>query len=75
MDVLTDDLYTPGGYMRAITPKTKEPTYKIKLNVSTSLQKASFFKVLNEMFSNLQKKTGKRAYSHFKKLDLTPLLE
>ncbi|MBY9012036.1 MAG: DUF3795 domain-containing protein [Candidatus Lokiarchaeota archaeon] len=75
LEILTDELYTPGGYMRAKVPKTNESAYNIKMNVSSNLQKIPFYKVLNEILSELQKKTGKRAYSHFKKINLNPLLE
>lgn len=74
LEILTEELYTPGGYMRAKVPKTKKPAYNIKMKVSGDLQKYPFFKVLNEIISELQKTTGKRAYSNFKKLNLNPLL-
>ncbi|NVM20005.1 MAG: DUF3795 domain-containing protein [Candidatus Lokiarchaeota archaeon] len=75
LEILTDKLYTPGGYMRAKLPKTNKPAYIIKMKVSSDLQKNSFFKALNEIISELQKKTGKRAFSNFKKVDLNALLE
>ena len=75
LEILTDKLYTPGGYMRAIIPKTNKPAYIIKMKVRGDLQKYPFFKVLNEIISELQKKTGKRAYSNFKKVNLNPLLK
>lgn len=74
LEILTEELYTPGGYMRAKVPKTNKPAYNIKMKVSGDLQKYPFFKVLNEIISELQKTTGKRAYSNFKKLNLNPLL-
>jgi len=75
LEILTDKLYTPGGYMRAKIPKTNEPAYIIKMRVSSNVQKYSFSKALNEITSELQKKTGKRAYSNFKKLNFNSLLE
>jgi len=61
--------------MRAKLPKTNEAAYIIKMKVSSDLQKFPFFKVMNEMLSILQKKTGKRAFSNFKELNLNPLLD
>ncbi|MHA2290515.1 MAG: hypothetical protein ACXABG_17145, partial [Promethearchaeota archaeon] len=75
LEILTDKLYTPGGYMRAKVPKTNEPAYLVKMNVSPDLQKYPFFKILNDIFVELQKKSEKRAYSNFKKLNLNPILE
>ena len=75
LEILTDKLYTPGGYMRAKEPKTKKSAYSIKMKVSSDLQKFSFFKVMNEMLSILQKKTGKRAFSNFKKLNFNQILD
>jgi hypothetical protein len=74
-EILTDNLYTPGGYMRAKVPKTNKSAYIIKMKLSSDLQKFPFFKVMNEMLSILQKKTGKRAFSNFKKLNFNPLLD
>ncbi|MFX1325264.1 MAG: hypothetical protein ACFE8N_09915, partial [Promethearchaeota archaeon] len=74
LEIKTDDLYTPGGYMRARAPKTNKPTYIIKMKVNPKLQNYQFFKVLNEILSELQVKTGKRAFTYFKKLDFNPIL-
>jgi len=74
LEILTDNLYTPGGYMRPKVPKTNESAYIIKMKVSSDLKKFPFFKVMNEMISELQKKTGKRAFSNLKKLDFNSLL-
>jgi hypothetical protein len=75
LEIKTDKLYTPGGYMRAKIPKTNEPAYILKMKISSEVQKYPFFKVLNEILSELQKNSGKRAYSNFKKLKLNPLLK
>ncbi|KON27412.1 hypothetical protein AC481_04960 [miscellaneous Crenarchaeota group archaeon SMTZ-80] len=75
LEILTDNLYTPGGYMRAKTPKTNEPAYIIKMKGGSDLQKLPFFKVMNEMLLELQKKTGKLGFSNFKKLNFNPLLD
>lgn len=74
LEIKTDELYTPGGYMRVKTPKTNEPAYIIKMKVNLNLQKYQFFKTLNEILSELQNKTGKRAFTNFKKLDFNSLL-
>ena len=74
LEIKTDELYTPGGYMRVKTPKTNEPAYLIKMKVNPNLQKYQFFKTLNEILSELQNKTGKRAFTNFKKLDFNSLL-
>jgi hypothetical protein len=74
LEIKTDKLYTPGGYMRAEIPKTKKAAYSIKMTPSPKLQKYNFFKVLNELLNELQNKTGKRAYANFKKLNFNPLL-
>ena len=74
LEIKTDKLYTPGGYMRAKTPQTNKPTYIIKMKVVPNLQKYQFFKVLNEILSELQNITGKRAFTNFKKLNFNSLL-
>ncbi|UCD00455.1 MAG: DUF3795 domain-containing protein [Promethearchaeota archaeon] len=74
LEIKTDELYTPGGYMRVKTPKTNEPAYIIKMKVDLNLQKYKFFKTLNEILSELQNKTRKRAFTNFKKLDFNSLL-
>ena len=74
LEIKTDKLYTPGGYMRAKVPQTNKPAYFIKMKLDPDLQKYEFFKILNEILSELQIKTGKRAYSNFKKLNFNPLL-
>ena len=75
LEILTDALYTPGGYMRAKVPKTNKPAYIINIKLGSKLRKYPFFKILNEILTELQKKTGKGTYSQFKKLNLNPLLE
>ena len=74
LEIITDKLYTPGGYMRAQMPQTKKPAYIIKMNLVQNLQKYQFFKRLYELLSDLQNKTGKRAYTNFKKLNFNPIL-
>lgn len=74
LEIKTDKLYTPGGYMRAKIPKTNKLAYMIRMNVDPKLQEYQFFKVLKEITSELQSKTGKRAFSNFKKLNFNPLL-
>jgi hypothetical protein len=74
LEIKTDKLYTPGGYMRAKVPKTNKPAYILKMNTSSELQKQPFFKLLNEMLSELQEKSGKRAFSNFKKLNFDSIL-
>ena len=75
LEIKTDKLYTPGGYMRAKIPKTNEPAYLLKMKTSSKLQKYSFFKLLKEILSDLQKNNGKRAFSNFKKLNFNSILE
>jgi hypothetical protein len=74
LEIKTDKLYTPGGYMRAIIPQTIKPAYTIKMNLDPILHEYQFFKVLNEILSELQEKTGKRAFTNLKKLNFNPLL-
>ncbi len=74
LEIKTDKLYTPTGYMRVKIPQTNKPTYIIKMKVDPNLQKYQFFKVLNEITSELQIKTGKHAFINFKKLNFNPLL-
>ena len=74
LEIKTDKLYTPGGYMRAQMPKTKKPAYVININLDSNLQKYNFFNVLNELLSELQNQTGKRAYSNFLKLNFNKLI-
>lgn len=75
LEILTDNLYTPGGYMRAKTPKTNEPAYVITMKGSSDLQKFPFFEIMNQMLTELQKKTGKRGFSNFRKLNFNSLLD
>jgi hypothetical protein len=74
LEIKTDKLYTPGGYMRAKTPQTNKPAYIIKMKVNPNLQKYQFFKVLNEIISDLKNKIGKRAFTNFIKLNFNSLL-
>ncbi|MFX0155693.1 MAG: DUF3795 domain-containing protein [Candidatus Hodarchaeota archaeon] len=74
LEIKTDKLYTPTGYMRVKDPKTNKPAYIIKIKVNADLQKYQFFKVFNEIISKLQIKAGKRAFTNFKKLNFNPLL-
>jgi hypothetical protein len=74
LEIKTDKLYTPTGYMRVKDHQTNKPAYIIKLKVDPNLQKYHFFKVLNEILSELHTKTGKRAFTNFKKLNFNPLL-
>ncbi|TFF95785.1 MAG: DUF3795 domain-containing protein [Promethearchaeota archaeon] len=73
LEIKTDKLYTPGGYMRAQLPKTKKPAYNFKMNLDPNLQKYDFFNRLNELLSELQNQAGKRAFSNFKKLNFNPI--
>ncbi len=74
LEIKTHKLYTPGGYMRALIPKTNNPAYIIKMNLDPNLRKYQIFKVLNEILSELQEKSGKRAYTNFTKLNFNPIL-
>ncbi|MFX1427186.1 MAG: hypothetical protein ACFFBE_12095, partial [Promethearchaeota archaeon] len=74
LEITTDKLYTPGGYMRVKIPQTNKPAYIIKMNLDPDLQKYQFFKVLNKILSELQNKTGKRAFTNFTKLNFISLL-
>ncbi|MFX0022665.1 MAG: DUF3795 domain-containing protein [Candidatus Hermodarchaeota archaeon] len=74
LEIKVDELYTPGGYMRVKTPKTNKPAYIIKMKVNPDLQKCQFFTMLNKFLSEFQIKTGKRAYTNFKKLNFNSLL-
>jgi hypothetical protein len=74
LEILTDKLYTPGGYMRSKKPKIKEPAYVIKMKGDSELQTFPFFKMMNEMLVDLQKKTAKRGFSNFRKLNFNSLL-
>jgi hypothetical protein len=46
----------------------------IKMNLDPNFQEYQFFKALKEILSELQEKTGKRAFSNFKKLNFNPIL-
>ena len=74
LEIKTDKLYTPGGYMRAQMPKTKKPAYNIKMNLVPNLKKCNFFGILKELISELQNQTGKRAFINFKKLNFNSIL-
>jgi len=75
LEIKSDKLYTPGGYMRVKIPKTNKPSYIIKMKVDQPLQEYHFFKTLKDIISELQNKAGKRAFTNFKKLDFTLLLK
>lgn len=75
LEIKTDKLYTPGGYMRAKIPKTNEPAYFLKMKTDSKLQKYPFFRLLNEMLLELQKESGKRAFSKCKKLEFKSILK
>ena len=60
--------------MRVKNHQTNKPAYIIKMKVDPNLQNYKFFKVLNEILSVLQTKTGKRAFTNFKKLNFNPIL-
>ena len=74
LEIKTDELYTPGGYMRVKDPKSNESAYIIKMKQSET-QKYPFFKLLNNLLIKLQKTSGKRAYSRFIKLDFNSILQ
>ena len=74
LEIKTDKLYTPGGYMRAKIPKSNEPAYTLKMKTSSGLQNYPFFMNLSEMISKLHKVSGKRAFSNFKKLNFNFIL-
>jgi hypothetical protein len=74
LEIKTDKLYTPGGYMRAKIPRTNEAAYILKINLDPDLEKYQYFNVLNKILSELRIKTGKRAFNHFKKLNFNPIL-
>jgi hypothetical protein len=75
LEIKTENLYTPGGYMRAKVPKTNEPAYILKMKTSSKLQKYPFFKSLNEMLLELEKTNRKRAFANFKKLNFNSVLK
>ena len=75
LEIKTNKLYTPGGYMRAKVPKTNKPAYILKMKTDSKLQKYPFFKLLNELLLELQKTSGKRAFSNFKKLEFKSILK
>ncbi|MFX1371257.1 MAG: DUF3795 domain-containing protein [Promethearchaeota archaeon] len=75
LEIKTDDLYTPGGYMRVKVPKTNKSAYIIRMKVDSNLQEYQFFKVLNEIISELQITAGKRAFTYFKKSNFKSLLK
>ncbi len=74
LEIKTDKLYTPGGYMRVKVPQTNKPTYIIEMKANPKLQKYQFFKALNEILSELKSKVGKRAFTNFKKLNFNSIL-
>jgi hypothetical protein len=73
LEIQTDELYTPGGYMRTKIPKSNESAYIIKM-IYCEPQKYPFFKLLNDLLIKLQKTSGKRAFSKFMKLDFNSIL-
>ncbi|MFX0077576.1 MAG: hypothetical protein ACFE96_19190, partial [Candidatus Hermodarchaeota archaeon] len=75
LEIKTDKLYTPGGYMRAKIPKTNEPAYILKMKTSAKLQEIPFFKTLNEMLLELEKTSGKQAFTKFRKLEFKSVVK
>ena len=71
IDKLTDEknLYTPSGWMRNKIPRSDDPAYKINLAAGFDLIKIDFFQNLQKYTKKLETDYGKRAYSHFKKLN------
>ena len=74
LEIKTDKLFTPGGYMRAKVPNSNEPAYILKMKTSSKLQKIPFFKTLNKMLLELEKTSGKRVFSNFRKLDFKSIM-
>ncbi|NHJ20886.1 MAG: DUF3795 domain-containing protein [Candidatus Lokiarchaeota archaeon] len=75
LEIKTDKLYTPGGYMRAKVPSSNKPAYLLKMKTSSKLQKIPFFKTLNKMLLELKKTSGKRAFSNFRKFDFKSIMK
>lgn len=74
LEIKTDELYTPGGYMRVKIPRSNEPAYIIKMKTLPILQKYHFFNDLSDLLLKLQDTSGKRAFSDFKKLNLNSII-
>ncbi len=69
LDIKTDQLYTPGGWMRDRIPRSNDPAYYLKMSLDSELKEISFFDKLKEYTTELQTISGKRAYTKFKQLD------
>jgi hypothetical protein len=72
LEILTDKLYTPGGWMREVVPGTREAAYNLHLTFAKKLGQ-KFYDTLKEYVLALDKKHGKRSYSYFSKLDFQVL--
>ncbi len=71
--LMTDDkiINTPMGYIREKIPKTDDPSYFLEMRIDpTSDLPASFLKDLQTYCKGLDEKSGKRGFSHFKKLKI-----
>ena len=69
LDIKTEDLYTPGGWMRDRIPKSNTPAYYLKMSLDPKLIKFAFFKILKNYIVDLQATSGRRGYTKFKNLN------
>ena len=73
LEILTDRLYTPGGWMREIVPGTREAAYRVHFSFGKKLGGLDFFKSLKQYTEALDKKYGNRSFSRFSRLDFDVL--
>ncbi|MHA2251124.1 MAG: DUF3795 domain-containing protein [Candidatus Kariarchaeaceae archaeon] len=74
LEVVTDQLYTPGGYMRVKIPQTNEPSYYLSLDLDTNRMSGNFFKNLQKYIGFLNDTSKRGAFSQFCKFDMQKLV-
>jgi hypothetical protein len=70
---MTDQLYTPGGWMREKIPKTNDPAYFVVMKIDPKRITDDFF-VSVQKYSQIMNKSYKRgAFSQFCKLNMNKI--
>ncbi|MHA2089821.1 MAG: DUF3795 domain-containing protein [Candidatus Kariarchaeaceae archaeon] len=73
LEIMTDQLYTPGGWMREKIPKTNDPAYFVVMKIDPKRITDDFFVSLQK-YSQIMNKSYKRgAFSQFCKLNMNKI--
>ncbi|MHA2169894.1 MAG: DUF3795 domain-containing protein [Candidatus Kariarchaeaceae archaeon] len=74
LDILTNQIYTPGGWMREKIPKTNDPAYYLIIDLDTKRVMPEFFITLQKYVKTLDKSYKRGAFSQFSKLNMSKLV-